>query len=72
MTILEGTLYVQKIASKWVLKGFTQKDIRTLGMLARNRYKLKTKRKRILKKYIIKLMNEALKNHAWNLKKVNT
>ncbi len=63
MNIIEGNLYVARIGSKWGLKGFTVKDMSTLGKIARKRYKLKTKRKRIVKKYIVRLLNEALRNY---------
>jgi len=60
MSIVEGELYIARMGSKWVLKGFTIKDMYTLGKIARKHYKLKTKRKRIIKKYVVRLLNEAL------------
>jgi hypothetical protein len=58
---LEGQVVVAKIGHKWGLKGFTRNDMRTLGMLARKRYKIKTKRSRIVKKYVIRLIMEMLR-----------
>jgi len=58
---LEGQVVVAKIGHKWGLKGFTRNDMRTLGMLAREHYKLKTKRSRIVKKYVIRLIMEMLR-----------
>lgn len=63
MNIVEGQLYIARMGSKWVLKGFTPDDMRRLGKIARNRYKLKTKCRRIVKKYIVKLLNDALRNY---------
>jgi ABC-type enterochelin transport system ATPase subunit len=60
MSMLEGSLYIVKTRSNYIMKGFTLADMRVLGRLARKKYKLKTKRKRILKKYIKTLMNTAL------------
>lgn len=62
MKKLEGQIFVARIGGKWGLKGFTRKDMYTLGRIARKRYKLKTRRKRILKKYIVKLLNDALRS----------
>lgn len=59
---LEGQVVVAKIGHKWGLKGFTRNDMRTLGILARKRYKLKTKRSRIVKKYVIRLITESLRS----------
>lgn len=60
--IVEGNLYVTKTGLKWFLRGFTSEDMLSLGRVARKHYKLKTKRKRIVKKYIVKLLSEALKD----------
>jgi hypothetical protein len=64
MSIIEGSIYVARIGNKWGLKGFTRKDIYTLGKLARKRYKIKTKRSRIVKKYVIRLITDALRNYG--------
>jgi hypothetical protein len=63
MSIIEGSIYVVRIGGKWGLKGFTRKDMYTLGKLARKRYKIKTKRSRIVKKYVIRLITDALRNY---------
>jgi hypothetical protein len=63
MSIIEGTIYVARIGSKWGLKGFTRKDMYTLGKLARKLYKIKTKRSRIVKKYVIRLITDALRKY---------
>lgn len=63
MSIVEGNLYITRMGSKWVLKGFTPSDMRRLGKIARKQYKLKTKRSRIVKKYIVRLLNEALRKY---------
>lgn len=60
MNLLKGNLQIVNSNGKWILKGFTVEDYRTLGILARKCYKLKSKRKRIVKKYIVKLMNDLL------------
>jgi hypothetical protein len=60
---LEGQIYIAKIGHKWGLKGFTRNDMWTLGKLARKRYKLKTKRSRIVKKYVKRLITNALRNY---------
>lgn len=62
MSKLEGQIVVARLGRKWGLKGFTRNDMRTLGILAKKRYKLKTKRSRIVKKYVIRLITEALRN----------
>ena len=59
---LEGKIVVAKIGGKWGLKGFTRNDMHILGILARKCYKIKTKRSRIVKKYVIRLITEALRN----------
>jgi hypothetical protein len=63
MSLISSNIQVVNYNGKWVLKGFTVEDYRTLGILARNVYKLKSKRKRIVKKYIVKLMNEAIRKY---------
>jgi hypothetical protein len=62
MSIVEGQIYVARIGKKWGLKGFTPKDMRTLAKLAREKYKIKTKRSRIIKKYVRQLIVDALRN----------
>jgi hypothetical protein len=63
-SIVEGDLCIVTYGSKSFLKGFTRKDMRVLGVLARKRYKLKTSSKRIVKKYIKQLINDALRNYV--------
>ena len=59
---LEGQVVVAKIGHKWGLKGFTSKDWHILKIVARKHYKIKTKRSRIVKKYVIRLITEALRS----------
>ena len=47
--------------NKYKLVGFTRENMRLLGSLARKKFKVKTKRKRIVKKYIIKLLLQSIR-----------
>ena len=58
---LEGTITVKNINGHATMVGFTWNDWKMLCRISRNRYKLKTKNKRILKRYVRKLINEALR-----------
>ena len=57
---LEGTITVEKRNGIAMMVGFTQSDIRLLMRVARKKYCIKSKKKRILKRYLKKLLNEAL------------
>jgi hypothetical protein len=61
--IINGTLTMHSSAGKHYLKGFTKKDWNNLKFVAKRLYKIKTKRNRILKKYVKKLLNDAIMNH---------
>ena len=62
--ILEGNVTIENINGKCLLKGFTKNDWITLSKLAKKCFKIKTNRKRILKKYVKKLLNEAMRKYA--------
>ncbi len=62
--ILEGNVTIENINGKCLLKGFTKNDWITLSKLAKKCFKIKTKRKRIVKKYVKKLLNEAMRKYA--------
>jgi hypothetical protein len=62
--ILEGNVSIVRYNGICLLKGFTDNDWITLSKLARKCFKIKTKRKRIVKKYVKKLLNEAMRKYA--------
>ncbi len=68
MSIIEGNLTVTSYGKRYTIVGFTVEDIRRMQILARRVYKLKTKKKRILKKYVSKLLNDSLKTYIKNMR----
>lgn len=60
MKVLEGTVNVKLTTRGYVMTGFTDNDYIRLRWLARKYYKLQTKRRRTLKKYVKLLLHEAL------------
>ena len=62
--LLEGNVTIVNTNGKCLLKGFTKNDWITLSKLAKKCFKIKTKRKRIVKKYVKKLINEAMRKYA--------
>lgn len=62
--MLEGDLKITACGKKkYMLYGFTVEDMRKMRMLVRLTYKLKTKKRRILKKYVSKLIIDSIKNY---------
>lgn len=62
--MLEGELTIKSHGKrKHTLYGFTVGDMRKMKILARHVYKLKTKKRRILKKYVSKLIIDSIKNY---------
>lgn len=64
MQILEGTITIKRITRGHVITGFTVNDFKRLRYLARKVYKLQTKRKRTIHKYVKRLLNDALRSYA--------
>jgi hypothetical protein len=67
MVKLEGVITLQVRNGHTVMKGFTNNDFRLLCKLARKIYKIKSTKKRILKKYVSKLLNKAISNYVTEL-----
>jgi hypothetical protein len=63
MIKLGGSLYIQNDLKGAMIKGFTKKDFDLLMQLGRQAYKIKTRKKRILKKYAKKLINESIRKY---------
>jgi hypothetical protein len=60
---LDGPLYIQNDLKGSIIKGFSKKDFNILMQLGRQVYKIKTRKKRILKKYAKKLINESIRKY---------
>lgn len=60
----EGNLSIgkSKYEKHTMINGFTKNDMKMLQTIARKFYKIKTSKKRILKKYAKRLLNEALRS----------
>ena len=63
MIKLDGPLYIQNDLKGSIIKGFSKKDFNILMQLGRQVYKIKTRKKRILKKYAKKLINESIRKY---------
>jgi hypothetical protein len=63
MIKFEGSLYIQNDLKGAMIKGFSKKDFNFLMQLGRQVYKIKTRKKRILKKYAKKLINESIRKY---------
>lgn len=68
MEKLEGVITVKRITRGHVITGFTDNDFHRLRYLARKVYKLQTKRKRTVNKYVKRLLNEALRDYVNKIK----
>lgn len=66
MQKLEGTITVRRRPNGYVMDGFSPNDFNRLCVIARKVYKIKTTRKRILKKYVKRLLNEAIRQYIDN------
>jgi hypothetical protein len=60
-TKLEGLITVERRNRVLMMIGFTQNDFKFLKKAARNIYNIKSKKTRILKKYVKMLLNDALR-----------
>ena len=63
MIKFEGSLYIQNDLKGAMIKGFSKKDFNFLMQLGRQVYKIKTRKKRTLKKYAKKLINESIRKY---------
>ena len=63
----EGTITVQVRNGRTMITGFSRNDFKLLLKLARKKYKIKSTKKRILKKYVHKLLNAAILNYVAEL-----
>lgn len=64
MIKLEGTITIQVRNGHTMITGFSRNDFRLLCRWARKIYKIKSTKKRILKKYVHKLLNSAILNYV--------
>jgi hypothetical protein len=60
MKKLEGTITVERRNGILMMVGFSYNDIRFLMKASRKKYSIQSKKTRILKKYVKKLLSEAL------------
>jgi hypothetical protein len=69
--LLEGNVSIVRYNGICLLKGFTDNDWITLSKLARKHFKIKTKRKRIVKKYVKRLVIEAMRKYTKGILNAN-
>ena len=60
-TKLEGVITIERRNGVLKMVGFTQNDFKFLKKAARKMYKIKSKKNRILKRYVKMLLNDALR-----------
>lgn len=63
MTKLEGVITLEVHNGHAMLKGFTRNDFNFLMQVARKVYKIKSTKKRILKKYVRKFLSDAINSY---------
>lgn len=63
LTVLVGKISIEVKYNKHYINWTCEEDYRKLCFLARYHYKLKTHKKRIVKRYVQKLINAALKDY---------
>jgi hypothetical protein len=68
MQKLEGVITIKRITRGHVMTGFTNNDFHRLRHLARKVYKLQTKRKRTVNKYVKRLLHESLRDYVNKIK----
>lgn len=71
MNKFEGTITLEVHNGQAMLKGFTRNDFNFLMKLARKQYRIKSTKKRILKKYVSKLLNGIISNYVTELPAVS-
>lgn len=63
MDKFEGTITLEVHNGHAMLKGFTRNDFNFLMQVARKVYKIKSTKKRILKKYVRKFLSETITSY---------
>ena len=65
-TTFAGNIRLKETPKGFMIVGFTNGDMKLLNRAARKKFKLKTRKKRVLKRYVRILMDQAVREFLAN------